>query len=179
MRVLIESAKKGLKIAAVSLMSISEYVKNIDKITVRLKDMLAEISSDMKSNMTFLAPLLSGIVVGLAVMITSILGKLQLGSLGDTAGAGLGGLGDLLNIFDYASMIPPYFLQIAVGIYLIEIIFILTSTLVTIDSGEDELERTYKTGLNLKKGIMLYFITALLSVMVLFILASVVLGNLI
>ena len=179
MRVLIESAKKGLKIAAVSLMSISEYVKNIDKVTVRLKDMLAEITSDMKSNMTFLAPLLSGIVVGLAVMITSILGKLQLSSMGDAAGAGMAGMGDLLNIFDYASMIPPYFLQIAVGIYLIEIIFILTSTLVTIDAGEDKLETTHKTGVNLKKGIMLYFITALLAVVVLFILASVVLGNLV
>jgi len=43
MRVLIESSKKGLKIAAMSLKSISEYVKNIQKITNRLKDMLAEI----------------------------------------------------------------------------------------------------------------------------------------
>jgi len=179
MRVLIESAKKGLKIAAISLMSISEYVKNIDKITLRLKDMLAEIASDMKSNMTFLAPLLSGIVVGLAVMITSILGKLQLGTMGDLGGASIGGLGDLLNIFDFVSMIPPYFLQLAVGIYLIEIVFILTSTLVTIDSGQDQLEKTYQTGLNLKKSISLYFITALLAVIVLFVLASVVLGNLV
>ena len=81
MRIFIESAKKGLKIAAVSLISISEYVKNIKKITARLKDMLAEIISDMKSNMTFLAPLLSGIVVGLAVMITSILNKMNLTNL--------------------------------------------------------------------------------------------------
>jgi hypothetical protein len=179
MRVLIESAKKGLKIAAISLMSISEYVKNMNKITLRLKDMLAEIASDMKSNMTFLAPLLSGIVVGLAVMITSILGKLQLGNLGDLGGADIGGLGDLLNIFDFVSMIPPYFLQIAVGIYLIEIVFILTSTLVTIDSGQDALETTYQTGLNLKKSISLYFITALIAVIVMFVLSSVVLGNLI
>jgi hypothetical protein len=133
----------------------------------------------MKSNMTFLAPLLSGIVVGLAVMITSILGKLQLGNLGDLGGADIGGLGDLLNIFDFVSMIPPYFLQIAVGIYLIEIVFILTSTLVTIDSGQDALETTYQTGLNLKKSISLYFITALIAVIVMFVLSSVVLGNLV
>ena len=63
MRIFIESSKKGLKIAAISLMGISEYIKNIDKINNRLKDMLAEVISDMKSNMTFLAPLLSGIVV--------------------------------------------------------------------------------------------------------------------
>jgi len=178
MRVLIESSKKGLKIAAISLMSISEYVKNIGKITTRLKDMLAEISSDMKSNMTFLAPLLSGIVVGLAAMITAILGKLKLTDLGDAGGSSLGGMADLLNIFDYQSMIPPYFLQISVGIYLVQIIFILTSTLVTIDSGEDELEQTNKIGLNLKSGIGLYFVVALFAVLALSILSAQVLGNL-
>ena len=83
MRILIESSKKGLQIAAISLMSISQYIKNINKITMRLKDMLAEISSDMKSNMTFLAQLLSGIVVGLAAMITFILSKLKLTAFTD------------------------------------------------------------------------------------------------
>ncbi|OYT35948.1 hypothetical protein B6U91_02180 [Candidatus Pacearchaeota archaeon ex4484_71] len=178
MRILIESSKKGLKIAAISLMSISEYVKNINKITVRLKDMLAEIASDMKSNMTFLAPLLSGIVVGLAAMITSILLKLDLAKLGGDSLGSLGGLSGMLDIFNVASMIPPYFLQISVGVYLIQIIFILTGTLVTIDSGEDKLEEIHKTGLNLKKGIMLYSIVAFLSIVSLSILTAVVLGNL-
>jgi len=176
MRVLIESSKKGLKIAAMSLKSISEYVKNIQKITNRLQDMLAEIISDMKSNMTFLAPLLSGVVVGLAAMITLILNKLNLGDLAGSAE--LAGLGTILEIFNLTKMIPPYYLQIAVGIYLIQIIFILTGTLVTIDSGEDKLEKTNKTGKNLKRGILLYFVTALLSTLALFFLSSVVLSGL-
>jgi len=178
MKILVESSKKGLKIAAVSLMSISEYVKNINKITIRLKDMLAEIASDMKSNMTFLAPLLSGIVVGLAAMITSILGKLNLAQMsGDSLGS-LGGMAGILDIFNVTAMVPPYFLQISVGIYLIQIIFILTNTLVIVDSGEDKLERINKIGANLKKGLSLYFVVALLAVLALSLLSSVVLGNL-
>ncbi len=176
MKVLVESSKKGLKIAALSLMSISEYVKNIQKITNRLRDMLAEIVSDMKSNMTFLAPLLSGIVVGLAAMITAILNKLDIAALSGDATT-LGGFGSLLQIFDLTQMIPPYYLQIAVGLYIIEIIFILSSALVTIDSGDDELEKTNKTGKNLSTGVLLYFVTALISSLALFVLASVVLGN--
>lgn len=178
MRVLIESAKKGLKIAAVSLMSISEYVKNIQKITDRLRDMLAEIISDMKSNMTFLAPLLSGIVVGLAAMITSILNKLNLSNLQEAGATGFGNFGDILSIFDIAKMIPPYYLQIAIGIYIIEIIFILTRTLVAIDSGEDKLQRINQTGKNIQRGILLYFATALLSTLALFVLSAIVLGGL-
>ncbi len=176
MKILVESSKKGLKIAALSLMSISEYVKNIQKINQRLKDMLAEIISDMKSNMTFLAPLLLGVVVGLAAMITSILSKLNLSNLGQ---GDISNLQSFLNIFDLTKMIPPYYLQLIIGIYLIEVIFILTEALVTIDSGEDKLEKTYNTGQNFIKGVSLYFIVALVSVLSLFLLASLVLGNII
>ena len=179
MRVLIESAKKGLNSAAVSLMSISEYIKNIQKINERLKDMLAEIISDMKSNMTFLAPLLSGIVVGLATMIASILNKLQISAnLGQDGLGGIGSLDSILNIFDISAMVPPYYLQIIIGIYIIQIIFILTGTLVTVSSGEDKLQRTYKVGNNLRRGMVLYFITALITTLALFALTSIVLGNL-
>jgi len=177
MRILVESSKKGLKIAAIGLMSISEYVKNIQKITNRLRDMLAEVISDMKSNMTFLAPLLSGIVVGLAAMITSILNNLGLADLGGAEFLGGISVSTLLEMFDVANTIPPYYLQIAIGVYLVQIIFILTGTLVTIDSGEDKLEKTNKTGKNLKKGILLYFITALLATITLFVLSTVVLGG--
>ena len=179
MRVLVESSKKGLKIAAISLMSISEYVKNIQKITHRLRDMLAEVISDMKSNMTFLAPLLSGVVVGLAAMITVILNKLSLADLGGAEFLGGMSVSTLLEMFNVAKTIPPYYLQIAIGIYLVQIIFILTGTLVAIDSGEDKLEKTNKTGKNLKRGILLYFITALLVTAILFVLSTIVLGGLI
>jgi hypothetical protein len=128
--------------------------------------------------MTFLAPLLSGIVVGLASMITSILNSLNLNAVQQSAGSsGIGNLGTILSIFDLTKMIPPYYLQIAVGIYLVQITFILTRTLVTVDSGEDKLERINKTGINLKKGIGLYFFTALLATLALFLLSTLVLGG--
>ena len=181
MRILVESAKKGLKIAAVSMMSISEYIKNINKITMRLRDMLAEIVSDMKSNMSFLAPLLSGVVVGLAAMITGILTKLDGLDLAGEGASALGGLSSLVGpdkIFNVTNMIPPYFLQIIIGIYLIQMVFILTKTLVVIDSGEDKLQATNKTGKNLRKGILLYFVTAVFAILALFILTTIVLGTL-
>ena len=177
MRILVESVKKGLKVAARSLMSISDYVKNIHKINERLRDLLAEVVSDMKSNMVFLAPLLAGIVVGLASMITLILSKLQVMASvgGGESVAGFGGLTDILAIFDITNIIPPYFLQISIGIYIIQVIFILTSTLVTVDAGEDKLKRTYDLSKNLRFGILLYLITALVSIIALSTLASVAL----
>ena len=182
MKILVESVKKGLQIAARSMMSISDYVKNIQKINDRLRDLLAEIVSDMRSNMVFLAPLLSGIIIGLTSMIAIILNKLKgLSDLTGGAGtevAGIGSIGNIVDLFDIANIIPPYFVQISIGIYLVEIIFILTGTLVTVDSGEDKLQEKNELAKHLKRGITLYLLTALLSTIALTGLASVALSGL-
>ena len=98
--------------------------------------------------------------------------------MGEGGAAGIGNFQTLLTIFDLTKMIPPYYLQIIVGIYLIEIIFILTGILVTIDSGEDRLERTNKIGRNLRTGITLYFIVGILATLSLFVLSSIVIWGL-
>ncbi|MEM0465430.1 MAG: hypothetical protein QXW97_01865 [Candidatus Pacearchaeota archaeon] len=180
MRILIESSKKGLQVAAQSLMSISEYVRNIHKINDRLKDLLADVVSDMKSNMTFLAPLLAGIVIGLASMITLIISQLKsfLGTVIDIESSGIGAnILNIITLFRLESIIPPYYLQIAIGIYIIEIIFILTITLVIIDSGEDKLKQTYDISKNLIAGGFLYLFTSLLSIILLSILAGIALAG--
>jgi len=178
MRILIESSKKGLQVAARSLMSISDYVKNIRKIDERLTDLLADIISDMKSNMTFLAPLLSGIIVGLSGMITSIIGALGTATSAANATQTSGmGFGSILSIFKSSTMVAPYWIQVSIGLYLIEIIFILTTTLVIIKSGKDELEQTAEIGINLKHGVVLYLIIALASVVGLSLLGAVVLSG--
>jgi len=176
MKILVESSKKGLQVAARSLMSISDYVKNIKKIDERLADLLADIISDMKSNMTFLAPLLSGIIVGLSGMIALILSSLEnsIGKVGVAQTEGIG-FSNLLGAFGSNGIIAPYWIQVSVGIYLVEIIFILTATLVTIKSGKDELQTTAEIGTNLKVGIILYLIIAFIAVMGLSLLGSAVL----
>lgn len=181
MRILVEGVKKGLRVAADSLMSIADYIRNINKINERLKDLLADVSSDMKSNMTFLAPLLAGIVVGLGAMITAILSKLASvyqiiqESGGDLTG--LSNIGQLIDLFNVKTLIPPYFLQIAIGIYIIEIVFILTKALVTVDSGQDELKETYDKGNNLLSAGLLYLIVAFIAIIILSIIAGVALNS--
>src|SRR3989338_5268439 len=176
MRILVESVKKGLKVAAESLMSISEYVRNIQKINERLKDLLADVVSDMKSNMTFLAPLLAGIVVGLASMITAILSRLKtITELGGEVITGLGNLANITQLFNIDTMIPPYFLQIFIGIYIIEIIFILSGALVVIDAGEDKLKRIHELSRNLMKGGFLYLIMTLIAIISLYLLSNIAL----
>jgi len=178
MKILVESVKKGLQVAAQSLMSISEYVKNIQKINQRLRDLLAEVVSDMSSNMTFLAPLLAGVIIGLSAMITTILNKLQ-GLMAQTGGTDMAGgfLNNVPKLFNIETMVPPYFMQVIIGVYIIEIIFILTGALVTVDSGKDTLREKYELSKNLMTGGLFYLGTALVAIVALSLLAAVVLGN--
>ena len=98
-------------------------------------------------------------------MITAILAGLESLVGGAESGIdGVGGFGNLLGIFDVTLMIPTYWLQIVIGIYLVQIVFILTSTLVIIKSGHDELQTTAEIGRNLKKTMFLYFLIALISI---------------
>ena len=173
MRILVESVKKGLNVAARALMSISEYVKNIHKVNERLRDLLADVVSGMKSNMTFLAPVLAGIVVGLASMITLIVNKLQTMMVsGAVSTDQLGTFAGVADILKIEAMIPPYWLQLAVGIYLIEIIFILTRTLVSVESGVDTLSEQYEISKNLSSAMGLYIIISLVAIIALTLLAG-------
>ena len=183
MKILIESVKKSLDIAARALMSISQYVRDISEVNDRLKDLLAEVVSDMKSNMSFLAPVLAGIVVGVGAMITTILNRLKImldaGTLsqGDSIG-GLGEVSNLTTLFNVDNMIPPYFLQIIVGIYLIEIVYILTQTLVGVESGSDSLKEKSEISKNMKRSIITYTLTTLISIITLIALAQVAVSGL-
>ncbi len=75
-------------------------------------------------------------------------------------------------------MIPPYFLQVTIGLYIIQIAFILTKALVVVDSGEDKLKEKYELSRNLRIGLALYLITALLAIVILSALAFLVLTQL-
>jgi hypothetical protein len=174
MHILVESVKKGLTVAAASLMSISDYVKNINKINDRLRDLLAEVISDMRANMTFLAPMLAGIVVGLGNMITVILSKLSTLINSEVGTTGLPAMALQINkLFPVEDMVPPYFLQICIGVYIIEIVFILTKTLVAVDSGQDNLKETYEIGRNMLSAGLLYLTIALIATTVLSVIAMI------
>jgi len=73
MKVMLESIRKGPTIAAQVLMNVSRYIKEIHRVDERLKDLMADIVSSMQSNINFMAPVISGIVIGITSMITTIL----------------------------------------------------------------------------------------------------------
>jgi hypothetical protein len=156
MKVLVESAKKGPLVASQALINISEYIKQMHRVEERLKDLMGDTIGEMKSQIRFLTPAIAGIVIGITSMITTILGSLtdKLNTLGAEAAGGQVIGGQLLSMFGVG--VPTYFFQLIVGLYIIEIIFILTILINGIENGSDKLYEHYTLGNNLVNTTMLY-----------------------
>ncbi|MEM4239639.1 MAG: hypothetical protein QXM31_01085 [Candidatus Woesearchaeota archaeon] len=154
MKVLVEGIKKGPIIAGQALLNISRYIKEIHKVNERLRDLMADVISDMKSQISFLTPAIAGIVIAITSMITYILGKLQT-SIELTASSELSArISDIADMFSIG--IPTYYFQLVVGVYVFEIIYILTIMANGIENGADKLQERYSLGNNLIKSTILY-----------------------
>ena len=159
MKVLTQAIKKGPLIAAQALTNVSRYIKEIHKVNERLKDLMADVISSMKSQIKFLTPAIAGVVIGITSMITAILGKLsgQLQQVTSSVGtADSTASTSILGIF--SDGIPTYYFQMIVGIYVVQITFILTIIANGIESGSDKLNERYQLGNNLVRSTMLYVI---------------------
>jgi len=181
MKVLIESVKKGPRIAANAIMNISRYIKEIHRVDERLKDLLADVISSMKSQINFLTPVIAGIVIGITSMITYIIGQLgqQLGRISENAGATAGNVplgGNIGELF--GDGIPTYYFQIIVGLYVVQIIYILTILANGIENGSDKLGEEYYLGKTLIRSTLMYCAVSLVIMLVFNFIAGTIIGPL-
>ncbi|MBS3065197.1 MAG: hypothetical protein J4451_01720 [DPANN group archaeon] len=161
MQVLVEGAKRSPEIVGQSLITISRYLRSVNRVSERMKDLLAETTSSMQMQVKVFVPVIAGIVVGLAILTTGILQSLgkQLGGL-ETGGAreqvGIG----ILDIFNIKDMISPVVFQLIVGLYVLQISYILSVLLSGIVHGRDTAEENLETGLNLIIASAIYLAVA-------------------
>jgi hypothetical protein len=159
MEVLVESLKKGPRAAALAMVSMARYIKEIHKVNERLKDLMADVISSMKSQISFLTPAIGGIVVGITSMVTTILTKLseQL-TMFTQQGEAVGGFGDMLDLFGIG--IPTYYFQLIVGLYIEQLTYNLTILTSGIENGADRLSERFLLGKNLINSPLLYALIA-------------------
>ena len=163
MKVLLQAAKKGSQVVASSLMGVSSYLRNIHQVQERLQDLLSEILSSMKSQITFLTPVIAGIVVGIGSMIVTILSRLtSLFVEQQIEGGDAGGLAGLTGLFEVQNIIPSYYLQLIIGVYVIEVTVVLTILMKGIEAGGDEIGKRDALSKNLYIAGILYFLIALI-----------------
>jgi hypothetical protein len=168
MKVLIESSKKGNLVASQALINVSTYIREMHRVDERLKDLMGDVISNMKSQIKFLTPAISGIVVGISSMITAILG-----SFGGQLALVTGGqdnqelaqlMGTMQDLFGMG--VPTYYFQFIVGLYVVQIIWILTILVNGIENGADSLNEKYLMGQNLIVSTITYCVISLIVMLI-------------
>ena len=166
MKVMVESAKKGPLIASKAVLSVSKYIKEIHRVNERLKDLMTDIISSMQSQIAFLTPVISGIVIGITSMVSAIISKLGVQLAKATTGAqatAVQGAG-ITELF--GDTIPTFYFQAIVGFYVVQIIYIMTVLSNGIENGEDKLNEEYLLGQNMIKSTRLYCITSFVIILI-------------
>jgi hypothetical protein len=173
MKVLIESARKGPRVAAQAMMNVAEYIKQIHHVNERIKDLMAETISSMNAQVKGLAPGIAAVIVSITSMITFILGRLN---VAEETAQGLQSAGGIGAIFSGGG-IPTYHFQLIVGVYVVQIIFILTQLSNTIENGTDKLNEEFMEGQNMVRGTLIYSLIAMVVMIIFNTLAGVILGQ--
>lgn len=174
MKVMAESSKKGPKIASQALISVSEYIKEMHRVDERLKDLLADVISSMQSQINFLTPVIAGIVVGIASMITTIMGKIS--SVSSNLAASSGGQLTAFTSMISGDSVPTFYLQAIVGIYVVQIVYILVIISNGVENGADNLSESYNLGKSMIRSTLLYFVISLVVMLLFNIISTQIIG---
>jgi Flp pilus assembly protein TadB len=163
MQTIMQSAKKSVTTASNSMVIISRYLKDVHEVKEEIDDILGETISSMKFLAMFLAPMVAGVTVTLAVIILQILTKLGTAMQGIMASAGS------MNTYQSFLLVPwamggempitPAFFQMVVGVYMIETAVLLSVFLNGVKYGEDPVGLRDNIWMILLFGIIIYFMS--------------------
>ena len=144
MKILIRASRKSAETASVSMINVSRYLNDIHNIDEKIKDIFGETMASMKFQAAFLTPIVCGIVVGLTAMIVVILFMLQeqitemAAMTQELGGAGFGTT-FIMGFFGMSNAIPLHYFQLVVGIYMIQVVVLISYLCAELESQSDYL----------------------------------------
>jgi hypothetical protein len=162
MRAVTEISKGGMSALSDAMLAISTYLKNMHDVEEELKNLLEDVSSTMNMQALILAPLSSGIVVSMSALVIRLLTVLKvsldkiqssLSGLGPMSAAGTGVVFSIINLNNIISI---YGFQLIVGIYMIEVVGMISIFTSIIDYGEEPIMRLHNLGKTLAISIAIY-----------------------
>lgn len=165
MRVVVETVKKGVRMASLTMLTISRYLRNVQKVERSVREMVSDTATSMKFLAYFLAPLVAGITVTMAVVLLKILASIGAQLPAELGGGGKVGIGLPQILLGLKSSVPisVELFQLIVGIYAVETTLILTSFATFLERGKDPLKSKESVGKALLVSLTVYTLTTLLT----------------
>ncbi len=169
MRFLVDSVDLGVNVASKSLISLSMQLRNAEKINESLRKLLQDVTVMLSTMSAFVAPVVLGVVSAMQRLIISSIASqggsgvepgAQAGVGGAVAGlGGGGGLGNLFNAKALESAAEPGIFILVLGVYVMQIVFLLTYFNSQIEDTGNELHTYTSIAKTLPLAVGLYALT--------------------
>ncbi|MFP3256457.1 MAG: hypothetical protein RXO36_01430 [Candidatus Nanopusillus acidilobi] len=178
MELLYEASSQSPTEASIITGMVARYFLLISKVKERIKDLVAEDLSQLKSLLRILAPIILGIISAVSVMIIEILYKLsfqfnQISNL-TLSNSGVSQYistlpGIIFNIFNLNSLVSPASMILIIGIFNAAIAFVIVYAINSIENSGDKLSFYYYLYKYYIVNILIFFIFSTLSTIALYI----------
>ncbi len=139
MKIMVDSVKLGVNVAARTLISLSLQLRNAEKVNETLKVLISDTTGMMKTMAVFIAPVVLGVTTALQKVVMLTLGTIMtsnltktLDSLSENSGSvpfnvpSISSGGFDIGGASFDSMVTPLEFLLIVGIYVIELVIIMT-----------------------------------------------------
>jgi len=140
MRILVDSVRLGVNVAARTLISLSLQMSNSEKVNHTLKVLISDTTGMMRTMAVFIAPIVLGVTTALQKVVMLTLSTIYSSGINKTlesleSGAGgaagmsvpkLSGMGFNVDIASLQSMVTPLQFLLIVGAYVLELVVIMT-----------------------------------------------------
>lgn len=126
-KIMTDSIELGPEVASTSLVSVSNQIRNVQKINDLMRKLLDDVTDMMNSMARFIAPIVLGIVASLQQVIISVIAPLQseVGAEGIGSEGARGAFGNV-SMGAIEGMATPFEFQLIVAFYIIILVTILS-----------------------------------------------------
>lgn len=149
-----ESVHKNHEAAGASLIKLADHLKELSEVEERIKSSLYDVTSTMRTTAVIFAPLIAGITLALAEVITKILG--QVAERVNRIPADLSEMPVEMGQQAFSQSISPDQFLLAIGVYVVFISAILTHFAGSIEYGGDREQLKYDLACMLPISIIVF-----------------------
>ena len=157
MRLFVEGVKKSYVAAGIAIVKIADHLKQLQDVEKSIRNALGVLTSTLRSTATLFAPMIAGVTLGITKLISNVLATIDWKLIDDeTANSLFGVKFSIINV-------PPEIFVLVIGIYIIQLVFLLTRFANGIDEGDDKIQYMYSLGKALPTAIAFFSIVTIFS----------------
>ncbi len=150
MRLFVEGVKKSYVAAGVAIIKIADHLKQLQEVEKGIRNALGTLTSTLRSTAIIFAPMIAGVTLGITKLIYHIVKSIK--EIEPTK-------------FAVENVRPEYFVLV-IGIYIIQLVFLLTRFANGIDEGDDKIQYMYTLGTSLPTAVAFFSIVTIFSMII-------------